>query len=399
MSDPQPLSPDEHAAVTAPPPVVGLPLPAEPFRFTGRGGEYFRIWIVNLLLSLLTLGVYSAWAKVRRLQYFHRHTELAGARFDYHGRPLAILAGRAVALLLLVLYNLSGEWSFEAMLAAMGLMVIVAPWLLCNALRFRLRYSSYRGLRFGFAPGQREAYATFLPFGLYALALLLITGYAFGGRAPADPRALDPLVAERYLLMLLAATGVFVLLAPWLHQRLKRFQHGGARYGRTPFTFDASIGAFYRVYAMTGVLLALAVIALAVVASGFVAALHAVGTLPGSILVIVPIYLFTFALVQACFAAGIGNTVWNATRLGEHRFECRLRIGPLAWILTTNLLLIVLTLGFYLPWASVRLARYRAQCLSLLPASPLDEFQAAAMREVGAFGEETLDLFDIDIGL
>ena len=30
----------------------------EPFIFTGRGGEYFRIWIVNLCLSLLTLGIY-----------------------------------------------------------------------------------------------------------------------------------------------------------------------------------------------------------------------------------------------------------------------------------------------------------------------------------------------------
>ncbi|MCS6766168.1 MAG: DUF898 domain-containing protein, partial [Candidatus Protistobacter heckmanni] len=35
-----------------------------PLRFTGSGAEYFRIWIVNLSLSVLTLGIYSAWAKV-----------------------------------------------------------------------------------------------------------------------------------------------------------------------------------------------------------------------------------------------------------------------------------------------------------------------------------------------
>jgi len=39
-------------------------------RFTGRGTEYFGIWIVNLLLTIITLGIYSAGAKVRRLQYF-----------------------------------------------------------------------------------------------------------------------------------------------------------------------------------------------------------------------------------------------------------------------------------------------------------------------------------------
>jgi uncharacterized membrane protein YjgN (DUF898 family) len=46
----------------------------EPFRFTGTGGEYFRIWIVNVMLSVVTFGIYSAWAKARRLQYFYRHT-------------------------------------------------------------------------------------------------------------------------------------------------------------------------------------------------------------------------------------------------------------------------------------------------------------------------------------
>ena len=33
--------------------------------FTGDGKEYFRIWVVNLLLTLATFGIYSAWAKVR----------------------------------------------------------------------------------------------------------------------------------------------------------------------------------------------------------------------------------------------------------------------------------------------------------------------------------------------
>ena len=52
------------------------------FEFSGKGGEYFRIWIVNLALTILTLGIYSAWAKVRRLQYFHRNTALIGNSFD-----------------------------------------------------------------------------------------------------------------------------------------------------------------------------------------------------------------------------------------------------------------------------------------------------------------------------
>ena len=45
-----------------------------PLEFRATGAEYFRIWIVNLLLTIITLGIYSAWAKVRRLRYFYGST-------------------------------------------------------------------------------------------------------------------------------------------------------------------------------------------------------------------------------------------------------------------------------------------------------------------------------------
>src|SRR5262245_52514343 len=77
-----------------------------PFQFSASGGEYFRIWIVNLLLTIVTLGIYSAWAKVRRLRYFYGSTQIAGSSFEYHGRPLQILKGRLIAAALLIPYFL-----------------------------------------------------------------------------------------------------------------------------------------------------------------------------------------------------------------------------------------------------------------------------------------------------
>ncbi|MGI9420607.1 MAG: DUF898 family protein, partial [Geminicoccaceae bacterium] len=62
-----------------------------PFAFTGRAGEYFGIWIVNLLLSIVTLGIYSAWAKVRTRRYFYGNTKLADSTFDYLASPVQIL--------------------------------------------------------------------------------------------------------------------------------------------------------------------------------------------------------------------------------------------------------------------------------------------------------------------
>ncbi|MGA3159250.1 MAG: DUF898 family protein, partial [Steroidobacteraceae bacterium] len=62
-----------HGSPELPPPAVLFPA-----EFRGEGGEYFRIWIVNLLLTLLTLGIYSAWAKVRKQRYLYSNTSVAG---------------------------------------------------------------------------------------------------------------------------------------------------------------------------------------------------------------------------------------------------------------------------------------------------------------------------------
>ena len=42
--------------------------------FTASGSEYFRIWIVNILLTIVTLGFYLPFAKARRLRYFYANT-------------------------------------------------------------------------------------------------------------------------------------------------------------------------------------------------------------------------------------------------------------------------------------------------------------------------------------
>ena len=344
-------------------------LPPEPFEFTGRGGEYFRIWIVNLVLSILTLGIYSAWAKVRRLKYFYQHTHVAGGSFDYHGDPIAILKGRVLALLLFLVYSLANEvpgWPLVLALVAIGLLL---PLLMRSAFRFRLRYSSYRGLRFSFRGTVKQSYITFLGFGL----LTFLTAY---------------------------------LAAPLFHHRLKRYQHGEAWFGRTRFRFTAGEGGFFGVYIvvfliMLGVLIA-SLITFAAVVAAF-GSLEGAGQNPA---LMIPMMVgFLAVLLGLSFVLGplfqsrIGNLIWNHTQLGESRFESRLRFWPLFYIQFTNFLLILLTLGLFTPWASVRLARYRAQCLSLHPSEPVDDFVAARGEEITASGEEMTEMFDFDVGL
>src|SRR5689334_18337282 len=133
-----------------------------PFEFSGDAHEYFRIWIVNLALSVVTLGVYSAWAKVRTNRYFYANTWVAGAPFQYLAQPIPILKGRIIALLVFGSYVLSGQFSPRLQLALAGVVALVVPWMVVRGLRFHARYSAWRSLNFRFVGSYGDAYLRYL---------------------------------------------------------------------------------------------------------------------------------------------------------------------------------------------------------------------------------------------
>ena len=102
--------------------------------FTGSAGEYFRIWIVNLFFTLISLGIYSAWAKVRKKRYFYGSTRLDGDSFDYFASPKTILKGRIVAFVVFVSYALAAELYPSSALAFWAAFLLVLPWLVMRAL-------------------------------------------------------------------------------------------------------------------------------------------------------------------------------------------------------------------------------------------------------------------------
>jgi uncharacterized membrane protein YjgN (DUF898 family) len=354
---------------------VGQPqgaYPPEQLRFTGKGGEYFGIWIVNLLLTILTLGIYSPWAKVRRLHYFYRNTQLAGSSFDFHGSPKRILVGRVVALIMFVGYNISvrlHSWVTVFILVALAL---VMPWLLRNSFRFRLYNTSWRGTRFHFRGTLGAAYRVFLLYG----ALTLLTLY---------------------------------ILMPFSHQRLKAYQHNNTWFGRTQCSFHARAGQFYLVYLL--ILAAVAVAAVAIGVSGVFGAFAALSaaqrhgvrvdphTIFRALFVIYGTLILLSVSIGPAFHALVTNLIWNNTRIGEHRIECALSPYKLIWITVSNLVMVIVTLGMFIPWAQVRLAKYQLESMQLLPTTDLQEFVDAEPESAGAVGEEAATVFDFDIAL
>ena len=138
-------------------------------RFTGSGSEYFRIWIVNLLLVLVTFTLYYPWAKVRRLRYFNGNTLIDGSPLGFHGDPRKMFRGYLLVGLLFVAYSVAGHFSVLAGVVALIVVAAIAPALLRSSMRFRLANTSWRGMRFVFSGSLDGAYRAMVPVFVPAL--------------------------------------------------------------------------------------------------------------------------------------------------------------------------------------------------------------------------------------
>src|SRR6185503_237905 len=198
--------------------------------------EYFGIWVVNLFLTIVTLGVYSAWAKVRKKRYFYGNTWVAGSNFEYHGNPVAILKGRAIAFAAFLAYTLAGGVSPRGSAFVLLALSPLIPWFLVRSMSFNAANSSYRNLRFHFDGRYREALQALAPFILLPIIGLLVPEPEMPPENTSSwwPYFLAPL-----------ALGLFY---PYVMGSLKRLHIVRSRYGEAHFDCEATIADFYRVY-------------------------------------------------------------------------------------------------------------------------------------------------------
>ena len=339
-----------------------------PFEFTGDAREYFRIWIVNLALGIVTLGIFSAWAKVRSERYFYGNTRLAGDPFEYLAKPWPILKGRIIAVLLFGSYAFAGQVSWKLQIGAAVLLAVVAPWLLVRGAAFRARYSAWRGINFRFVPDYAGAYV-------------------------------------RYLLLGIPVVLTLGLLYPYVKAKQKAYFVEHHRYGGSEFTFRAGPAQFYPPYLIAWAVVSALMLAISFVVGMLAFAVAASGDASGSAPPIwfmfafaVPFYGSYFA-VWAFLAAALANILYNSADLGAHGFRSTLKGHRLLWIYAGNTVAILASAGFLIPWAKIRLARYRAESLRFLAGGDLDDFRAESRADVDATAAEMDGLFDIDIGL
>ena len=348
------------------------------FQFTGSGYDYLKIWIVNLSLTIVTLGIYSAWAKVRRNRYFYGNTQLAGDAFEYLANPIAILKGRLIAVAFFAAWSVSQQIHWIAYAALTLVFLVLLPWVMVRALTFRARNTAFRNIRFTFRSTYGQAFLNFI---------------------------LLPIVL-----------GIFTLglIFPYLLYRQTKWQIDNSGFGTEKFGFEARVIDYYKVFGVM-LLIILALIGGVILFGGLAAAglgLAAgvagadgggIGTGMATMIIGVVVayfvgllvYIFMFAYAKARFS----NIMYCGTQIDGHQFSSDLSAWGVLKVYLINIFGIIFTLGLFIPWAKVNIARYMADHVFLIPNGDLDRFVADQQSAVAAVGEEVGEMFDLDIGL
>ena len=374
-----------------------------PFEFKGNAKEYFKIWIVNVALSILTLGIYSAWAKVRSNRYLYGNTYLNHSNFEYNADPKRILIGRTIVVFFYGLFLLFAKYlGMLTIASAIAIaFLLILPWLIRQGINFKLKSASYRNIPFKFHAKARNFYA----FALVSLLIIAILPIAVVILHKTFP-PLAPVVAGVGNLLL------FFIIFPLMYRRFKSLVIDNSSYGNARFKFSAkkrnAVGVFFSIFGLTFVVGI--VIGIIVGGAGYVLEhyLHinidfkqiprtgpiAIAlSIGGSIL-----YLALMGLYKGIIDGYLSNFTRNHTYLDEYKFKGEISPLKLGFISATNVILLVLSLGLLYPWTKLRYLRYKIEN-TYFNCDDYDRFTSSGYDDYNAIGEETMDFFDIDIGI
>ena len=309
------------------------------FRYHGGGGDLFGLVVVNALLTIVTLGLYSFWAKTKVREFHYSHTELDGDRFAYHGTGGELFRGALIAFGILVgfavLYGIIiavvGEEPSpltEGLITA-GLYLAFVPLILFavnGARRYRLTRSSWRGIRFSYHGDPNEFIA------------MMFKG----------------------ILLSLVTLGIYT---PFFQSNRRAFLVNNSRFGSEPFMYDGEgRGLFYE----------------------FIKA----------VLLTIP----TLGFIWIWYSAFKQRYFWEHTRMRGARFESRITGISLLELQMLNMLLAWITLGIGVPWVITRTHAYFCDRLSIVGVVDWARIRQEAQAS-SATSEGLAEGFDVDVGI
>ena len=207
------------------------------------------------------------------------------------------------------------------------------------------------------------------------------------------------------IVILLLALGLGLLFIPWIHCRIKHYQHSHFRFADRQSEFTAGPARFYGLY-LKSALVALGALLPYLALTALVAGVGTLGGGNGEFtsvtvgIVSVLCAILGWQIVAAYFVSRLHNLVWSHTVGNDFAFAAALRFWPFLWLRLVNLILKIVTLGLFIPYAQVAIARMKIESIALAVSVDLDALIAQAQQgRVSAGADAAADLFDMDLGL
>jgi uncharacterized membrane protein YjgN (DUF898 family) len=357
--------------------------PRPAFQYDGDIGELYAIFLINLMLTIVTLGIFRFWAITRYRRYLWSHMRFQNENFEYTGRGRDLFLGLLMAIGILVgLAVVAGLLS--ALLSkidrGLGALPMVALYVTIVTLAFAARFSAQR----------------------YRLSRTVWCGIRGGMQGSALRYGV------RNLLYAVMVPFTLFQLVPWMQVRLAERRINASRFGNLAFAFRGRAVWLYLPYLAVFVGSALLFALIAGVLWAEVA--PSISPLIGSgakdprllaaieratLLVIAGMILFGIGsgLIGCWYWARLGRHILGNTTLGPLRLSSAVTGPALLWLVLGNALIALFTFGFGLPVVVHRSARFLAR--TLLVTGTLD----AATLQQGALamprtGEGMLQMLD-----
>ena len=356
----------------------------------GRFGELFVLFIINILLGIVTLGIYRFWGKTRIRKYIWSRATFRGERFEYSGTGLELFIGFLFAFLIfgppfmgfyawLYFDPLPKDPRDPEFLQRIALIYLVGFGLVILAFyfmhvatfaayRYRLSRTHWRGIR-GSVAGSAWTYG-FLGFGLS-----MLNGLSLGWTKP------------------------------WADTVLLKYRLNQTTIGSAPLACNIEAGKLYPSFAIAWVI---TMVATALAVGGIAAMFISITDLrtgradpPTTTFLIILVLLYLLipvvwlATINFYRAALIRQTA-ATSRLSGLGFAFPVGGWRLLWFNFSNFFLVLISLGLLLPLVILRYARFVAEFLRV--EGEMDYGQVRQSEDRGPrYGEGIAEFFGMGV--
>ncbi|MFU0921582.1 YjgN family protein [Kluyvera sichuanensis] len=323
----------------------------------------FIICLTNVILSIITCGIYLPWAFVRSRRYLYGNMELNGARFSYHA------SGGAIFISWLVLAVLIAALCFIELAMTHSGEVIFAPWvfmlfypfMMVKSLSYHAAMTTLNGVRFGFQCSMLRAWWVMMGIPIVTALLLigLFSGYARLIGLPSSIDTVITLIISCIVLGLIVTAIVNgIVYRYWIKLFATNASFGINKFNINIKTSKCIIISFISMAILIPFIL---VISRIIIASFQHMLSGSMNGYMGMFTLSYLLYIVGILLSYAYVFSALRNYAFNNLTLGD---DIRFHSSLTFFGMTVNLLLLtfgsLITFGLAYPWLKLRFIRYQA---------------------------------------